>query len=711
MSMLIFSYILAAFLFAFSYYLDSRSEKQNNLLTGLSMTSAFTALFAGVSATLLYTNNPTLSLLSFRLCLVSFAMSSVSLFRYSLTVPYFGKHTIAKLFGALLVLGAVYLVFVSIESVTLGTVDGRYFIVSSGFHDLGDGLFLYVAAFALGLPALTVVTLLSRAVGIRSRIFRQRLVFVAVSVCAGVAVSYALYNLSVTYVWALPLVPFGLAVMIVMIYQSETVTTLFDRSLAAATAINFTVLNLVFSLLTGVAAAALISAVKTRSLLVATLVLLAVAMLFLREIARKRLRRYVRVGSDYEAELEAGLDAIDYASGGEVVIQKTVTLLEQYVECSSVEIMVSDDKGKLVTAFSSLGSKSEIVIAENKAIDFLLGHSESIVLKTQAITNHVYADVKANLLKIFDIGHSDAFILLREGHRVVGIILLGAKKRGADFTDYDYSVLSKLYSNFFLVMYYLKNIANESVVLTVDREIEFSGQIISSIQENIDRIDHEKIDVDFITRSARKLGGDFIDFIKLGEDKYLYVMGDVSGKGLNASMSMVILKSVLRTFLTETKDFKLLVVKVNLFIKNNLPKGTFFAGVFGLFDFSNNVMYYLNCGVPAMFLYTAAYNNAIEIQGDGRVLGFVRDVGKYLKVKKIALNPQDILLMTTDGLIDATNLRGERFGKDRVQRHLMDNRSYPASRMAKFLCDNLGEFVSRELEDDITVLVIKYLGK
>ena len=66
-----------------------------------------------------------------------------------------------------------------------------------------------------------------------------------------------------------------------------------------------------------------------------------------------------------------------------------------------------------------------------------------------------------------------------------------------------------------------------------------------------------------------KLGGDFIDFIQLGPDKSLFVMGDVSGKGLNASMSMVILKSVLRTFLSETGDFKQLVVKVNSFIRNN----------------------------------------------------------------------------------------------------------------------------------------------
>ena len=61
--------------------------------------------------------------------------------------------------------------------------------------------------------------------------------------------------------------------------------------------------------------------------------------------------------------------------------------------------------------------------------------------------------------------------------------------------------------------------------------------------------------------------------------------------------------------------------------------------------------------------------------------------------------------------MDSTNLRGERFGKDRVQRMLMDNRGYQSGRIAKFLYESLSEFVSRELDDDITVLVIKYLKK
>ena len=708
MNLLIFNYALAAFLFIFSYYLDSRSEKENNIFTTIGMSSSFTALFSAVSAHLAYTGNPTLALLMLKISLISLSFTVFSLLRFAVSIPYGTESKFLRILNWLAVLFCAYLVFTGLTSITEA---GSLRIGSVPAFGVIDSLGLYVLVFIIAIPGITVFSLLVRVIGMKSRIYRQRLFFVAFSIATGMAATWFMYRFSFHFLWGFLCIPFGLAVMLVLLYQAVSVTTLFDRTLAAATLVNFAVLNFIFSVAMAAVAGFIVASIEKFVPMVTLLILSALSMLFLREYIARKMRKYIRVGIDYEAELEAGLETIDYTSGGDVVIGKTVSLLDQYVGCSSVDVLVSDDKGKLSTVYSTNNSKNELIINQNKAIDFLLGNSESVILKTQAITNHLYADVKQNILQILDIGRADAMILLREGHRIVGIILLGAKKRGGDYTDYDYTVLSNLYSNFFLVMYYLKNIANESVVLTVDREIEFSGQVITSIQENIDRIDHDKIDADFITRSARKLGGDFIDFIKLSSDKYLFVMGDVSGKGLNASMSMVILKTVLRTFLRETQDFKHLVVKVNSFVKNNLPKGTFFAGVFGLLDFKTNTLFYINCGVPAMFLYTASYNNAIEIQGDGRVLGFVKNIGQYLKVKKIALNPQDILLMTTDGLIDSTNLRGERFGKDRVQRMLMDNRSYPAGRMAQFLCDNLTEFVSRELEDDITVLVIKYLNK
>ncbi len=709
MNLLVFGYCLAAFLFAYSYYVDSHSAKGDSMLTGIIMTAGFISLLGTVTAHLLYSGNDRIASLSFKFCLLCVSLNVLALFRYAMAIPYFNSRKVINAFSWILFAASVVLVFGYVGAVHWHAETGFTFIDRLVSGPVG-GLSLFLLVYVVGVPAMAVLRLLVRAFSMSSKIYRQRVLLVAFALCAGFGVSYGLFRLSELYFWSWTLVPFGFAVVVVLVRQASTLNTLFDRSSVVSALVSFLFLDLFVTGVTAVIVTALNGAISLRVLAGASFVVVSVLMLAFRAFVATRLRKYIRTGSEYAEELETGLDGLDFTSGGEKVIQDTIALLDKYVECSSVDIMISDDKGKLVTAFSSINAKNEMPI-ENKAIDFLLNQSESIVLKTQAIANHVYADVKADLLKIFDLGRADAIILLREGHRLIGVILLGPKRRGSDYTDYDYTTLSKLYSNFFLVMYYLKNIANESVIGTVDRELEFSGQIITSIQENIDRIDHEKVDVDFITQSARKLGGDFIDFIKLAEDKYLFVMGDVSGKGLNASMSMVILKSVLRTFLTETSDFKKLVVKVNFFIKNNLPKGTFFAGVFGLMDFSSNTMYYINCGVPAMFLYTASYNNAIEIQGDGKVLGFVRDVGKYLKVKKIALNPQDIILLTTDGLVDSTNLRGERYGKDRVQRILMDNRSYPAGRMAKFLCDSLSEFVSRELEDDITVLVFKYLSK
>ncbi len=710
MSLLFFSYILAAFLFAFSYYLDSRSEKNQGALSSLAMTSAFVQLFAGLATHLLFIGNIGISTIAFKLCLISLAFLSLSVFKLAFAIPYYPKQTFLNVLAWILEAAAVYIVLTSINSMGWNA-KGGFLVRSSLLLGIADGMVLFAAIFLAAVPALAVLVLLVRAMFIRSRIYRMRLLFVALSICMGFAVFAFMYFFSLRSIWIFPLIPFALVVMLVLFYFSVSISILFDRRQMVAYVVNFTVLTLVFSFIAALLSTLIMALSQIRlSIAAAALVVLTVILLTLRDRVALLLRKYIKVGTDYAPDLEKGLETLDYTSGGNAVISRTVELLEEYLKCSTVDILIADGKGKLGSIFSSRNSQLE-VSPDNKAIDFLLNRNESLVFKTQAITNHHYADIKGELLGLFDLVNADALLFLREGNRVVGILLLGPKKRSGDYTEYDYTVISKLYSNFFLVMYYLKNIANESVVLTVDREIEFSEQIISSIQDNIDRITHEKADVDFITKSARKLGGDFIDFIKLADDKYLYVMGDVSGKGLNASMSMVILKSVLRTFLSETGDFKKLVLKVNLFIKNNLPKGTFFAGVFGIMDFSTNTMHYINCGVPVMFLYTASYNNAIEIQGDGKVLGFVRDIGKYLKIKKIVLGPQDIILMTTDGLVDSTNLRGERFGKDRVQRLLMDNRSYPAGRMAQFLCSSLSDFVSRELEDDITVLVFKYLKK
>jgi len=411
--------------------------------------------------------------------------------------------------------------------------------------------------------------------------------------------------------------------------------------------------------------------------------------------------------ADYEHSFEKDLASIDYSGEMDEITNNMFNIFKKNVECSAMSVFINDGDGNLAMAYSSKGENLSVP-ADNPVFDELLNIGKTVVVFGEIDSEHDLAEIRDKLADLFSLTNSDALFILNEGRNVLGFIALGIKTSGDHYKDYDISVFRKLYSYFFVFGYYMRNISNKDIIGTVNREIRMSSQIITSIQENMEPVKNPKMDVGYIMVPAHNIGGEFVDLIRLNDKTHLFVVGDLSGKGIAASMSMVILKSIIRTYLAETHDFKRLVVKVNSFIRNSLQKGTIFAGMFALIDFESDTMYYINCGIPALFLYTRAYNNVIEIQGSGHILGFARDISQYITVKQIKLNDGDIVLTCTDGLINSHSLRGEQFGKERVQQVLLANSMYPASRMAQFEYDNLAKFMSKEMEDDVSVLVMKY---
>jgi serine phosphatase RsbU (regulator of sigma subunit) len=164
---------------------------------------------------------------------------------------------------------------------------------------------------------------------------------------------------------------------------------------------------------------------------------------------------------------------------------------------------------------------------------------------------------------------------------------------------------------------------------------------------------------------------------------------------------------MIRTFLRIEKDFVALVARVNAFIKDNLPKGTFFAGVFGYLDLSKDAFFYINCGVPTIMLYSPAFDTFIEVQGEGRILGFVKDVAPYLKPRRLALTPGSAIVASTDGLLDSENLRGERFGKERLRRSVHERLGLTAAEISSGSMGDLLSFTDQRQDDDVTLFVMK----
>ncbi|MBO4640770.1 MAG: SpoIIE family protein phosphatase [Treponema sp.] len=411
--------------------------------------------------------------------------------------------------------------------------------------------------------------------------------------------------------------------------------------------------------------------------------------------------------ADYGPALEKQLAKIDYSVEMDTITSKMYEIFRRHVESSSVNVYILNNKNMLETAYTSNGFTTTIPI-NTTMFETLLNVGRSVVCWSQIGNVHDLSTIEEQLTKFFDETNSDAMFILNEGHNILGLITLGKKISGDHYKDYDYNIFLKLYSYFFVFGYYMRNISNKEIISVVNREIKMSSQIITSIQENIDHVKNPKIDTGYLMVPARNIGGEFIDMIRLTDTRHLFVVGDMSGKGIAASMNMVILKSIIRTYLAETHDFKDLVIKINSFIRDSLNKGTIFAGLFALIDFETDTMYYINCGIPALMLYTQVYNNVIEIQGSGHILGFVKDISPYISVKTTKLSRGDIILACTDGLVQSHSLRGEQFGKERIQQCLLDNSTYPAQRMAQFTFDSLIKFMSKEMEDDVSILVLKY---
>jgi hypothetical protein len=709
----ILNYALFAVLLIYGFRVRFRSAENLNtqLIFYYTVAAAIVALGLGIGYSSALSRYSGAALFFIRLTASAVAGTHILVFMLAFSFPYERNLRIIRTIGmfawaavaVVILFSDLYEAQVTWEAGELVHVRGPLFIP------------VVVGGFALGI--LSGIILSIRRLFFKSQVYKLQTLLVIVGLFSGYIITFALaVFLPVQFglVWTYPFMMLGGTLLALTLGYGVSITRLIDIRSVVSSLSSFILYSLVVGVISGSIYTLLYLFI--RDLPFSIVVLVGVAVFFVVDIISGRLRSQFKSllqgQGAYAERLETGLSQLDYSKGRDAVISEFIEQLQKNMGCSSIHLFIENDEEQLVLAGSSskaINSNNNSIPRKSPAIDHLLNEDVSILIKTEIITNYDYHTVKDELLKLLDTYNSDALVLLRDGRSVIGALLLGAKSNGAEFLDYDYDSLRRIYGKLFVTAYYLKNIAQESLVMTVDRELEFSEQIIQSLQENMDRIEHPHADISFMTRSARKLGGDFIDFIRLTKDRYICVMGDVSGKGLNASMSMVILKSIIRTYLKETKDFKTLIVRVNSFIKEYLPRGTFFAGFIGLFDFNERSLYYINCGIPTMLLLSSAYNNPVEIQGAGKVLGFVKDIAPYINVRKAGFKAGDILLVTTDGLIDAESVRGVRFGKERLQASLLENRSLSAERIVRFLNEDVTEFISQEINDDITILTIKFI--
>lgn len=217
---------------------------------------------------------------------------------------------------------------------------------------------------------------------------------------------------------------------------------------------------------------------------------------------------------------------------------------------------------------------------------------------------------------------------------------------------------------------------------------------------------HPGYDFGALIVPARAVGGDFYDFIRLGEHKLGIVVGDVSDKGLPAALVMALTFSLVRSETGRSHDPRQVLRNANRHLLHMNAAGMYVTLLFGVLD----------CHTGEFSYARAGHLPPILVNPDGSVVDFPMDVGQSLGIfEEARLDEQQcilpaggLVLMFSDGLSEAADAQGAEFGLGQVKRELVARRQEPA----QAICDGLWRAVqahSGELshQDDFTALVIK----
>jgi sigma-B regulation protein RsbU (phosphoserine phosphatase) len=207
-------------------------------------------------------------------------------------------------------------------------------------------------------------------------------------------------------------------------------------------------------------------------------------------------------------------------------------------------------------------------------------------------------------------------------------------------------------------------------------------------------------------RQMLELGGDCFDFMPLGERRMALAVGDASGKGLAAALMISNVQSSLRTAALFTgNDAAAAVTVVNRQAYASSLADRYATLFYGVFDGVTGTLRYVNAGHnPPMVIRR---NGSIEwLESGGAPVGMFSDWS--YEQGSAQLDPGDVVVAYTDGVIEAVNPAGEEWGVEGLRRVASERCALTADDMVDAILRNLDDFSHGRQTDDRTVVVLRY---
>lgn len=274
--------------------------------------------------------------------------------------------------------------------------------------------------------------------------------------------------------------------------------------------------------------------------------------------------------------------------------------------------------------------------------------------------------------------------------------------------------LGELADSFNLMTTSIQGLLRQS---TEKERLEEELRIARTIQMSLlpkDRVNIPGLSIAALCLPATEVGGDYYDFLPLGENRLALLIADVSGKGTSAALYMAELKGLMLSLSRIYDSPRTLLVEANEILASTLDSRSFITMAYAVIDVKQRRMTLARAGHNPIFQLSPNGGSPVTkvIAPDG--LGLALDRGtrfdEILREESIALESGDLFLFFTDGVSEAMNARSELFGEDRLRQVMERHRNLSVEELREKMIDEVFSFAGgAEQHDDMTMVLVKVL--
>ncbi len=228
------------------------------------------------------------------------------------------------------------------------------------------------------------------------------------------------------------------------------------------------------------------------------------------------------------------------------------------------------------------------------------------------------------------------------------------------------------------------------------------------------------LELEAFYKAASVVGGDLYDIFEIDPGRYCLAVADVSGKGVPASLVMSMLRTVIQIHTSHAVSAKKTLLKVNEYLQNSIPPGMFITLMLGIYEVDSSSLNLISAGHNPMLFYSASNGQMQKLNPAGMPLGMPDTLessfADRLEEITIELSEGDLFFMYTDGLSEASNREGKRYGMERLEmflNSLLENdKAFTMAELKNRIVGEINEYCGlTQPDDDITFIIARSCNK